>query len=279
MQSAIFEKIMASDRLTQLQDAVNTQAENFCNSIGILQQFASGSSFPEFSDIRGNGNNGSSTPPVYGPTSMVLNGLRSSADSTPNTASTPTSVTSALNVENNGLNSENNMEVFTNGLQPSTSSTIGISISPNKAESGLHQSVLFDELVKDIKKEPIDSINPTSTNNGTTAAIASTASEDYGLMFARIIAHTAKDIDILIDSLPSTNETDQPSSSSINSSSSNSSATDLYSSSIRKLEQENCETAAQLEETIKRGEAMLERIQSALAEIAQCQLKSQSLDC
>lgn len=37
-----------AERLTQLQDSVNLQAENFCNSIGILQQFAQPSFFSEF---------------------------------------------------------------------------------------------------------------------------------------------------------------------------------------------------------------------------------------
>ncbi|CAG2122022.1 unnamed protein product [Medioppia subpectinata] len=37
-----------ADRLTQLQDAVNQQSENFCNSIGVLQQFSKPTFFPEF---------------------------------------------------------------------------------------------------------------------------------------------------------------------------------------------------------------------------------------
>ncbi|PSN52929.1 Mediator of RNA polymerase II transcription subunit 21 [Blattella germanica] len=37
-----------ADRLTQLQDTINTQADHFCNSIGILQQHAPPSKFPGF---------------------------------------------------------------------------------------------------------------------------------------------------------------------------------------------------------------------------------------
>lgn len=42
---------MAADRLTQLQDAVNLQAENFCNSIGVLQMYAKESPFAELNSI------------------------------------------------------------------------------------------------------------------------------------------------------------------------------------------------------------------------------------
>ncbi|XP_050544095.1 mediator of RNA polymerase II transcription subunit 21 isoform X3 [Daktulosphaira vitifoliae] len=45
-----------ADRLTQLQDIVNQQADNFCNSIGILQQSAVPSKFSNFD------RNGSQTP-------------------------------------------------------------------------------------------------------------------------------------------------------------------------------------------------------------------------
>ncbi|RWS16086.1 mediator of RNA polymerase II transcription subunit 21-like protein [Dinothrombium tinctorium] len=139
-----------ADRLTQLQDAVNMQAENFCNSIGILQQFASPSFFSEFEKAS------------------------------------------------------------------KTSSTVASTTPQN--------------------------------------------SEDFAQMFATLIARTAKDIDILIDSLPSEESTPE-----------------LQASHLRRLEAENQEAAQRLEETVKRGEKLLDQIQKALHDIAECQLRMQCL--
>lgn len=37
-----------ADRLTELQDAINLQAENLCNAIGVIQQIAQPSFFADF---------------------------------------------------------------------------------------------------------------------------------------------------------------------------------------------------------------------------------------
>lgn len=46
--------------------------------------------------------------------------------------------------------------------------------------------------------------------------------------------------------------------------------------SLRQLEEENQEAAARLEEVVYRGDLLLEKIQSALADIAQSQLRTRS---
>jgi len=139
-----------TDRLTQLQDAVNHQADNLCNGIGILQQSSPPTKFPP---ERGTGNPSHPSP----------------------------------------------------GPSPD---------SPN-----------------------------------------------YSLMFATMIARTAKDIDILIESLPSEE-----------------SSTELQLASLRRLEQENHEATHKLREVIERGEKLLERVQGALSDISKSQMEMQKLD-
>uniref|UniRef100_A0A669F5M4 Mediator of RNA polymerase II transcription subunit 21 n=3 Tax=Ovalentaria TaxID=1489908 RepID=A0A669F5M4_ORENI len=83
--------------------------------------------------------------------------------------------------------------------------------------------------------------------------------EEYAQLFAALIARTAKDVDVLIDSLPSEESTAA-----------------LQAASLRQLEEENHEAAARLEEVVYRGDMLLEKIQSALADIAQSQLRTRN---
>ncbi|XP_046575800.1 mediator of RNA polymerase II transcription subunit 21-like isoform X1 [Haliotis rubra] len=135
-----------ADRLTQLQDAVNQQADNFCNSIGILQQCAQPSPFPNFEKPSG-------------------------------------------------------------------------------------------------KSSPVP------------------PQDDYAVLFSKLIARTAKDIDVLIDSLPNED-----------------SSYDLQTASLRKLEVENQDAARKLEDVVHRGEVLLKQIQQALHDIAQAQLSCQAME-
>jgi mediator of RNA polymerase II transcription subunit 21 len=85
--------------------------------------------------------------------------------------------------------------------------------------------------------------------------------EDHTVLFSQLITRTAKDIEVLIDSLP--NEE---------------SSIELQSASLQKLEEENRETANKLEDVVKQGEATLKEIQAALHDIAQAQLDIQKLE-
>ncbi|KAG9508899.1 Mediator of RNA polymerase II transcription subunit 21, partial [Fragariocoptes setiger] len=135
---------MMTDRLTQLQDAVNQQAEHFCNAIGVLQQFAPLATF------------------------------------------------------------------------------------------------VFDSEQQQQQQKPEDRKTP---------------EQDYPQLFASLIAKTAKDIDVLIESLPS-----------------NESTPELQASSLARLEDENREAAQKLEEAVNNCEELLEIIRNALHEIAQVQI-------
>ncbi|XP_077565839.1 mediator of RNA polymerase II transcription subunit 21 [Stigmatopora nigra] len=95
----------------------------------------------------------------------------------------------------------------------------------------------------------------TSMNNDQPA----NQTEEYAQLFAALIARTAKDVDVLIDSLPSEESTAA-----------------LQAESLRQLEEENHDAAARLKEAVTRGDMLLEKIQSALADIAQSQLRTRN---
>ncbi|XP_037079925.1 mediator of RNA polymerase II transcription subunit 21-like isoform X2 [Pollicipes pollicipes] len=84
--------------------------------------------------------------------------------------------------------------------------------------------------------------------------------EDYAQLFATLIGRKVKDIDTLIDSLPSED-----------------SSTELQLSALELLERENEAAGQRLQEVVARGQLLLQKIQAALHDIAQSQLETQLL--
>jgi mediator of RNA polymerase II transcription subunit 21 len=75
--------------------------------------------------------------------------------------------------------------------------------------------------------------------------------EDYAQLFSTLITRCAKDIDQLIDSLPN-----------------DESSQELQVQSLQMLEEENRSESEKLEEVVKRGEILLQRVQGVLSDIA-----------
>ncbi|XP_058822183.1 mediator of RNA polymerase II transcription subunit 21 [Topomyia yanbarensis] len=82
--------------------------------------------------------------------------------------------------------------------------------------------------------------------------------EDYAQLFSTLISRCAKDIDTLIESLPSEE-----------------SSIEQQVQALKRLEIENQDSAEKLEEVVRKGEMLLEKIQAALSDIAQSQLDMQ----
>lgn len=75
--------------------------------------------------------------------------------------------------------------------------------------------------------------------------------DDYAQLFSTLITRCAKDIDHLIESLPS-----------------DESSQELQVQSLQMLEEDNRLESEKLELAVKRGEEMLEKIQTVLSDIA-----------
>lgn len=189
-----------ADRLTQLQDAVNVQADNFCNSLGILQQLATPTNFSEFSSFN------RSTSQAYARTltesGVVFPGQKTAIDQT----------TSAAN-----------------------GTTSGVASSSNHKD--------------------------TTTEEQTTSAASIPTASDNRALFVKLITKTAKDIDVLIDSLPSKEA-----------------ESEIQEAHIARLQSENMAEAKELAKTIEEAEAMLAVIQEALDDIAQNMMRMKKLE-
>lgn len=82
--------------------------------------------------------------------------------------------------------------------------------------------------------------------------------QDYPQLFAKLISRCAKDIDTLVDSLPCED-----------------SSPELQNASLKVLEVENKQSADKLDEVMENAMKLLKKIQDALDDIAQAQLKMQ----
>lgn len=118
----------------------------------------------------------------------------------------------------------------------------------------------------------------------------SIAISDYAQLFATTIARTAKDMDVLIDSLPGEEAAPelQVSDDGLNAPYCSSHHIDFdrfpwrpcadecvfQATNLQQLERENNEAACLLQDVVMRGEALLAQIQDALAEIGGQQLSS-----
>jgi len=85
--------------------------------------------------------------------------------------------------------------------------------------------------------------------------------EELTQLFATLIARTAKDIEILIDSLPSEE-----------------SSLELQTEGLRRLEVENDESARDLQSAVAKGENILSKIHAALHDISTQQLEISKIE-
>jgi uncharacterized phage infection (PIP) family protein YhgE len=99
----------------------------------------------------------------------------------------------------------------------------------------------------------------TTTTTTTNEEGETTTPEDVKLTFSKLITTTAKKIDLLIDSLPNEDESNE----------------ELQAEQLKELERENAEAARELEYVTNCAESLLQQIQRKISQIAESQLSIQ----
>ena len=99
----------------------------------------------------------------------------------------------------------------------------------------------------------------TTTTTNEEGEMTTTTPEDVKLTFSKLITTTAKKIDLLIDSLPNEDESNE----------------ELQAEQLKELERENAEAARELEYVTNCAESLLQQIQRKISQIAESQLSIQ----
>lgn len=210
-----------ADRLTQLQDAVNVQAENLCNSIGLLQQSSRPTPFPEFATF-------SRSPSTAYKQVLIEAGIPVEIDDIDNNVDQKEN-----NVVKNGHDNSNNI------INKSTEKSSNSDLKQNGDSS------LMINGDGSILQQPQSFPDPGENSK----------------FFAKLITKTAKDIDLIIDSLPNREL-----------------ESDLQEAHIKVLEMENHDEQKKLETVINQAEQLLDIIKNALEDIAQNQMRMKQLE-
>ena len=191
------------------------QADNFTNSLGILQQ--------------------SATPTPF-------QGISASNKSKSDTAAGKSSTDATEKIASNAVNG--NTATAVNGA------------SQLQQQEGECAQKFIARNLRGVQNNDLHLSYHKVLFNGCYFAVS-----DHTNLFAQLISRTAKDIELLIDSLPAEESSLQ-----------------LQEASLIELEKQNSEAAQKLEDVVKQGEAILQEIQSALHDVAQQQLEIQKLE-
>ncbi len=113
----------------------------------------------------------------------------------------------------------------------------------------------FENFAENLNRGYEAATTTTTNEDGETT----TTPEDVKLTFSKLITTTAKKIDLLIDSLPNEDESNE----------------ELQAEQLKELERENAEAARELEYVTNCAESLLQQIQRKNSQIAESQLSIQ----